>query len=102
MKAKGLWLVAVLLAGAVEARSRTYALVIGNNAAPQTTGDALPTLRYADDDAARYFQFFARFADHARVLTVLDAESQRRYPDVAARARAPNAAELSAAVEELA
>lgn len=59
---------------AAQARGRTYAVAIGNNAPPAGI-ESLTTLRYADDDATRYFQFFARFADSARLLSVLDTES---------------------------
>ena len=96
--------VLVLCSFAVTAFARTpsYALVIGNNSPPQSRGEPLPTLRYADDDAARYTRFFEQFAAQTRVLTVLDAESQRRFPEVAAQARPPTVAELKRAVSELA
>lgn len=93
--------VLLLLAGRAQARPTSYALIIGNNAPPQGSVETLATLRYADDDAARYFQFFGRFADEIRVFSVLDGDSQRRYPEVAAQARPPSWAELQTAVREL-
>ncbi len=36
------------------ASRKAYALVIGNNAPPASNDEALPPLRYADDDAVRY------------------------------------------------
>jgi hypothetical protein len=98
---KSLWLV-LILTGVAEARTTSYALVIGNNAPPETAGESLPKLKYADDDAARLFQFFQRFGGRTRLLSVLDAESQHRYPELAAQARPPTVGELKAAVDELA
>lgn len=86
---------------AAQARPTAYGLAIGNNA-PPTSVDALPTLRYADDDATRFFHFFQRFADDSRLLSVIDAETQRRYPEAGAAAKPPSLAELKNAVAELA
>lgn len=95
-------LLAVLGAAvAAQARPRAYGLAIGNNA-PPSSAEALPTLRYADDDATRFFQFFQRFADDSRLLSVIDAETQRRYPEAGAAAKPPSLAELKNAVAELA
>ena len=56
------WLLAIAILLAVsahaEARDVPYAIIIGNNAPPSSD---LRTLRYADDDAARYYQVFGRF-----------------------------------------
>lgn len=92
----------VLIAVVAHARPTSYALVIGNNAPPVNDADALPTLRYADDDAARYFKFFERLTVSTWVLTVLDADSQRRHPEIAARSQPPGTAELKRAVNEIA
>jgi hypothetical protein len=100
MRALGVGL--ALLAVTAQARPTSYALVIGNNAPPISDAEALPTLRFADDDAARWFKFFERLTAGTYVLTVLDADSQRRHPDVAARAQPPGMAELKAAVKEIA
>lgn len=97
---RALFICAALLAGGAQGRTTAYVLIVGNNAPPPSDGESLPTLRYADDDAARYFHFFRRFADGVRVLSVLDPESQRRYPEVAAQARPPSLAELKGAIEE--
>jgi len=96
-----LLLVVLGVAVAAQARPKAYGLAIGNNAAPMGM-DALPTLRYADDDATRFFQFFQRFADESRLLSVIDAETQRRYPEAGAVAKPPSLAELKSVVAELA
>jgi hypothetical protein len=74
-----------------------YAVAIGVNQPPApAAGDpALARLRYADDDAVRYFQLFERFAADARLLAVLDPTTQRRYPGLARRASAPTLANLA-------
>lgn len=98
-----LLLTATLLALCRPARAdnHVYALVIGNNAAPlDSAGTA--TLRYADDDAARYYEFFSRFATEVRLLTVFDADSQRRYPSLVEVAQVPSHANLERAVEQFA
>ncbi|HEY5948477.1 MAG TPA: caspase family protein, partial [Kofleriaceae bacterium] len=79
-----------------------YAIVIGNNAPPTSgTAEKLAPLRYADDDAVRYYQLFSRMAD-TRLLVVLDTQTQRRYPGLAAQTEAPTLANLERIVGELA
>ncbi|MEO6775039.1 MAG: caspase family protein [Kofleriaceae bacterium] len=79
-----------------------YAIVIGNNAPPRSgTTEVLQPLRYADDDAIRYFQLFSRFAQ-TQLLVVADEPTQRRYPDIAARAMLPTLANLRRVVAALA
>jgi hypothetical protein len=64
----------------------TYAIVIGNNDPPtEGAAEQLRPLRYADDDAVRYHQLFSAIGK-ARLLAVLDRETQRRYPGLAATA----------------
>ena len=83
------------------ARPVAYAVVVGNNAPPHD-GDALMQLRYADDDAVRYHLFFSRFARVSRLLTVLDQDTQRRYPGLAAVTEEPTLARLRQVVAEIA
>jgi Caspase domain len=92
----------LLLAGAARGETRTYVLAVANNAPPaDADGERLEPLRYADDDAADFFTFTRELAREAFLLTVLDAPSQRRFPDLAAVARAPTMAELRRAVAAL-
>ena len=93
---------AVLAAPAYAGRDIRYAIVIGNNAPPTSgTSERLQPLRYADDDAARYYQLFSRLGE-AHLLAVLDAQTQRRYVGLAARALPPTAQNLRDVVAELA
>ncbi len=92
----------VAAGGAASARTVSYAVAIGNNAPPSDAAGALEVLRYADDDAVRYHQLFSRFADDARLLTVMDGDTQRRYPGLGAAARAPTLANLMQVVTEYA
>lgn len=78
------------LASAEGAVLRT-AIIVGVNEPFDTSQ---PTLRYADDDAARFFELLAPAVDHVELLTVLDAESQALHADAAAHARPPSHAEL--------
>jgi hypothetical protein len=83
-------------------RQVAYAIVIGNNAPPASgTTEVLRPLRYADDDAIRYAELFARFAE-THLLVVPDTATQRRYPEIAASAILPTAANLRRVVDELA
>jgi hypothetical protein len=82
----------------------TYAIVIGNNAPPSDgsagpAGSARPLhpLRYADDDAVRYYQLFSAIGQ-ARLLAVLDTPTQRRYPELARIAEPPTLASLRSIV----
>lgn len=83
-------------------REVAYAIVIGNNAPPSSgTPEKLAPLRYADDDAVRYFQLFSRMAD-TRLLVVLDTQTQRRYPGLAAYTEAPTLANFDRVVADIA
>ena len=101
------WLagVLVLLATTIASASGktvAYAIVIGNNAPPASgTAEVLRPLRYADDDAVRYAELFGRFA-RTHLLVVADADTQRRYPEVAGRAELPTLANVRRIVGELA
>jgi len=93
---------AVVAPHAHAGRDVPYAIVIGNNAPPTSgTSEKLAPLRYADDDAVRYYQLFSRMAD-TRLLVVLDTQTQRRYPGLAAYTEAPTLANLDRIVGELA
>jgi len=80
-------LILILLAGTAHARTVTYAVVVGNNAPPADT--QLARLRYADDDAARYYTLLSQFARTTLVAT-LDDDTQKRHPKLASLARVPS------------
>jgi hypothetical protein len=86
------------------AETRTYALVIGNNRpfAGKATGSESVPLRFADDDAAAFFEFIEGVAKSSELLTVMDDETQRLYPNLASRARAPTIGALKGAIERIA
>ncbi|MFC1642365.1 caspase family protein [Myxococcota bacterium] len=77
----------------------TYALAVGNNQ-PPAEDPSLRPLRFADDDAVRYHQLFSRLAHRSQVLTVMDLNTQRRYPALAPETRPPTLARFRAALQE--
>jgi hypothetical protein len=85
------------------AATKVQLLVIGNNrpSAATSADSSLPTLRYADDDAAAFYDLFAGEADEGRLLTVMDPDTEAIYGGLAALARPPTLAELHRAVGEL-
>lgn len=89
MKALLSFLIVAALAVRVEARAVSYAVVIGNNAPPaDKTGEGLSTLRYADDDAVRYYQLLSQFS-RTTLLSTLDDATQKRHAKIASLARVP-------------
>ncbi|MBK7862121.1 MAG: caspase family protein [Archangiaceae bacterium] len=95
-------LAALLLAAAgpaERAQPRLFALVVGLNS---SRDPKVAPLRYADDDAARYFELFEALGAQPKLLAVLDADTQRRHPALAAVARPPSRAELDRAIHEIA
>jgi hypothetical protein len=90
-------LIVVLCPLPVRAGTSFYAVVVGNN---RSLDRALPELRYADDDAAKFYELFSSIGARTRLLVLLDAESQERFPELRARARLPRRAELEAALQE--
>jgi hypothetical protein len=82
-----------LLAGVAHAKRVIYAIAIGNNQPPPDDA-ALAPLQFADDDAVRYFDLFRRAGEHVALLTILDKQTRRRYPELATEARTPSLAEL--------
>jgi uncharacterized caspase-like protein len=86
-----------------EARAETklYAIAIGNNTVPANAGVEIAPLHYADDDAAAFFTFARGLGAEARLLTNMDVDSQLRFPELAAKSRAPTLKELRRTVDEL-
>jgi hypothetical protein len=85
--------------------SPVYTIAIGQNEVPialQTGGnEALVALHYADDDAAAFYAFMRTVSRRAFLLSVLDADTQRRFPGLVGEARVPNGAELAAVVAKV-
>ncbi len=80
-------------------KSKSYALIVANNG---SVDDGVKSLRYADDDGARYYETFSHIAEETTLLTVLDADTQRVFPDLAGKTRAPSRDALRKAVAKLA
>lgn len=88
---------------------RIHALIIGNNQPPAPAievatqgGSTLPTLRFADDDAAAFYDLLKEVAEDVHLLTIMDRDTQTLYPRVASLARAPSVKEVRAAVAGIA
>jgi hypothetical protein len=98
---------AVLACGgrALASDLRVHALIIGNNLAYGSSsaviGNALPALRFADDDAAAFYVLVSALSKDTHLLTVMDAETQELYPELPAVARPPTLSQVKAAVGEL-
>ncbi len=96
-------LAAVVLAAppvaADEPPRASFALVVGANV---SVDKELPPLRYADDDAARYFDLFRLLGARTTVLARLDENTRRLHPQAAAEAREPRKADFEAAITQLA
>ena len=82
----------------VEIPAHRFALVVAEN---QPVGGTLQPLRYADDDGLRYAELLRSSGAQVELLTVLDDETQRRYPGAAQGTRPPTRAALVAAMERL-
>jgi hypothetical protein len=78
----------------------SFAVVIGNN---KSLGRRRPELKYADDDAARYFEILQTLAP-ARVtlLAEFDRDTAQLFPDTEPHATAPTRRNLEAAGRRLA
>src|SRR5262249_47477151 len=77
----------------------TFALIIGVN---QSVDVGVATLRYADDDAARYLDLFRSLGARTYVLTRPDDNTKRVHPQVVAEALSPTQVELRRALASLA
>jgi hypothetical protein len=87
----GIVCLALLIVPAIEASSQElervdrYVLIVANNSGDEQ----LEPLRYADDDGVLYYRQFLPYAKQIKLLTMLDDDSQRRFPDMAGTARLP-------------
>ncbi len=76
-----------------------FAVHIGINQAP--AGSALPALRYADDDAVRFYRFTQTFTEQAWLVTVFDDQTARRHRDLLGRTVAPHRRGVETVLDEL-
>lgn len=73
-------LVAVCAAASPAHATRTFAVIVAHNGSQDAD---VRSLRFADDDGARYWEIFSNFADETRLLATLDAETQKVHPELA-------------------
>jgi hypothetical protein len=66
--------------------SKRYAIIVGVN--KPAKADQRP-LRYADDDAVRFYEVFRALSGEAALFALLDEETQRSYPEVVPEAELP-------------
>jgi hypothetical protein len=88
----------LIAAASLGATSPVYALIVANN---QSNDPKLASLKFADDDGARYFTALEPMARQVTLLTVLDDDTQRRFPGLAAKTRPPTRRELTDALARL-
>src|SRR5689334_8851348 len=94
-----LMLLALLAPRLAAAETQRLALIIGVNRSVDTN---VPSLHFADDDAARYFDLFDTLGIPALLLTRMDDSTRRLHVPAAAVAQQPRLKELEAAVASLA
>ena len=104
LRTLALVLALLVFAKGAAAETRVHALVVGNNRAfaGATSGAASSPLRFADDDAAAFFEFIEQVALSGELLTVMDDETQRLYPSLVTRAQVPTLSALRHAVARIA
>ncbi|HVH47204.1 MAG TPA: caspase family protein [Labilithrix sp.] len=81
-------------ASAAEPPRAEFALIVGSNVS--VDADVAP-LRYADDDAARYFDLFRLLGMRTVLLARIDDSTRRLHPQAAAEALLPRKADLTKA-----
>ncbi|MDB4980871.1 MAG: hypothetical protein JWM82_1623 [Myxococcales bacterium] len=75
-----------------------FALIIGVN---RSVDSDVASLRYADDDAAKYQELFRGLGARTYLVARLDANTERLHGQAAAEAREPTRAEFGRVVDEL-
>jgi hypothetical protein len=78
-----------------EVATETFALIIGAN---KSIDEELKPLKYADDDAARYFDLMQALGARTYLLARLDQNTARLHPRAAAEAQLPGGDELAGIV----
>ena len=81
----------------VNGPTEVYAVIVANNE-PIASEHSLRSLRYADDDGARFYEMFEMFAKRVVIHTVLDPESQNLHPEVARVSRVPHTSEVKSSL----
>jgi len=86
-------------AAAAERPVASFVLAVGVN---KSIDDDVSDLRYADDDAVRYFDLFRSLGARTYLVARTDANTERLHPQAAAEARAPRRDALRDAVAAIA
>jgi hypothetical protein len=84
---------ATLAYGVSFAAGKPYVVIIANN---HSHDPGVKSLQYADDDATRYYELFSLVTDRVALFTVLDNETARLHPKIAAIAKPPVASDIFA------
>ncbi len=77
--------------------TKSFAVVVGHN---RSADNSLAPLRYADDDGAKWFELLSLGQQQSILLSVLDADTQLRFPNAARESRPPSRAALQEALAE--
>lgn len=77
---------------------RRYALIIGVN---QPAKPEQRPLRFADDDAVRFYEVFRQLPGEAALFALLDDETQALFPEAVAEAELPSKATLFERAERM-
>jgi len=82
-------------------RPTTFALIVTNNRSARLSR---PDLRYADDDGAKYYETFRMITPETNVvlLTTFDRDTEKLFPELVPKTKAPSKVNVDAAVRELA
>ena len=89
-KKRWVWvfLVGMILAVATEGfageKTIRFAMVVASNRAPKKN---MEKLQFADDDAAKNYEFFSSLSDSAYLYTVFDATTQKMFPNLVKKAK---------------
>jgi hypothetical protein len=74
---------------------KRYAIIVANNT-PLEKG--LGKLKYADDDGVKFYKLFSALTKHTILLSTLDSETQKLYPEITRRTLPPTKKELLRAI----
>ncbi len=78
------------------ATTSQHVIIVANNHA---LDDGVPSLSYADDDGARYYELFGALGAKVQLFAVLDGDAQERFPQAARAAKPPTLAAIEQGLE---
>ena len=94
-------LATALVPSGAAAKPKTFALIVSNNRSLQL---GRPDLRYADDDGAKFYELFSMVAPASQLalLTELDRDTERLFPELTEVATSPTKVAVLAAATTMA